>query len=215
MTEVFATSAARRTSPCLVWTAVLIAVCVLANPLHEVGHWIGFCLAGVPAAISFDHTYFTRSWAPSFVGALGGPLMSVVAAWAGVALLYRAPRLQPIGVALALFMPMTRLIAYAIFASNPRFPMIYNDEGVMGLDTGLRGWTWVFILLPFLTVPLILLWRGLRWTRWRRVALIVGGAVAWYVVAIWLEAGVLDPMLFPRAQGRELVMPYAPTGLGH
>ena len=37
--------------------------------------------------------------------------------------------------------------------------MTYNDEGVMGLDTGLRPWT--FVLMPFLVLPLVLLWRAL------------------------------------------------------
>jgi hypothetical protein len=177
-----------------------------------VGHWIGFRCSGIPAAISFDHTYFTDHWAASFPGALGGPLMSVVAAWVGVALVRFVPRWRAVGAALAVYMPLTRLVAYAIFAVNPSFPILYNDEGVMGLDTGLRPWTWVFILLPFLVAPLVFLWRALPWATGRKLALFVGAVTSWYVVAIGIEAERLDPWLFPQAQKHELVMPHAPRG---
>jgi hypothetical protein len=211
MLESTSTSSQQHPTGWLGWTVASAVVCVLANPLHEVGHWLGFRVSGIPAAISLDHTYFTSVWAPSFPGALGGPLMSVVAAWTGIALLYYSPPLHPLGAALALFMPMTRLVPYAIFAANPRFPMMYNDEGVMGLDTGLRPWTWVFILLPGLIVPLVLLWRSLPWSVSRKLAFVVGGAAAWYIVGFRVEAMLLDPLLFPQAQARELVMPHAPV----
>jgi hypothetical protein len=192
------------------WACAIVATSLLANPLHETGHLVGFRLAGIPAAISLNHTYFTKFWAPSFAGAAFGPLMSIAMAWVGVGLLYLTRRLRPLGASLALFMPMTRLVAYTIFALNPRFPMIYNDEGVMGLHTGLRPWTWVFVLLPFLLLPLVLLYQALAWPAWRKLLFIIAGAGMWYVVGVSFEAGVLDPVLFPQAQQHELVMPHAP-----
>jgi hypothetical protein len=192
------------------WAVALASVCLLALPIHEVGHWIAFTACRIPAAISLDHTYYTRFWAPSFAGAFGGPLMSVAAAWVGVVLVRRVPPARPLGVALALFMPSTRLVAYAVFATHPHFPLIYNDEGVMGLDTGIWPWAWVLILLPFLIGPLVMLWRDLPWTAWQKAALFAGGTAIWYAVGIRLEAGVLDPRFFPQAESRELVMPYAP-----
>jgi hypothetical protein len=192
------------------WGLVCVAVCVLATPIHEVGHWLGFRLSGIPAAISFNHTYFTDRWAPSFPGAFGGPLMSIVAAWLGVLLARRGP--APLGAALALFMPMTRLVGYALFALIPKFPIAYNDEGVMALLSGTGPWTWVLALTPLLVAPLVLLWRSLarrRWSTGERAAFFLAGALLFFFVARF-EAESVDPLVFPDAQARELVMPHAP-----
>jgi hypothetical protein len=194
----------------LVWGGALVLVAFVGNPLHEAGHWIGFRISNIPSSISFDHTYFTKFWAPSFAGALGGPLMSVLLSWVGIFVLYRVPRLRPMGAALAAFMPMTRLSAYVIFATHPQYPMSYNDEGVMGADTGMSPWTWAFLLLPLLVLPLVLLWHSLRSPSSYKFVYFLCSAVAWYVIGFKLEAETLDPWLFPQAQARELVMPHAP-----
>jgi hypothetical protein len=192
------------------WFVAFLVVCCLSNVLHEVGHWICFTAAGIPAAISLDHTYYTERWAPSFWGAAGGPFTSVLAAWLGLLLLRVAPRAAPWGVALALFMPLTRLIAYALFAILPHARMEVNDEGVMGADLGWRPWTWAWILLPFLLGAWVALWRRLPWRQPAKAGLFAGAAVAWLVIVFGVEAMMLDPRLFPEAEARELVMPHPP-----
>ncbi|WP_242342962.1 hypothetical protein [Anaeromyxobacter terrae] len=190
--------------------AATFAVVILASfPLHELGHWVGFSLAGIPAAISLNHTYFTERWEPSLAGAAGGPVATIALAWIGVYLVLRRGRLQPLGFALAVVMPFTRLATYAICAAIPR-AMAINDEGVMALDCGWPTWSWVWILLPFLVAPWVVAWRAAPGSPVRKLGRFGGTAVAWVVLGLVLEAGVLDPRLFPDAAARELVMPHAP-----
>jgi hypothetical protein len=61
-----------------------------------------------------------------------------------------------------------------------------------------------------LVVPLVTIWRSLPPSIYRRAAVIFAAVAIWYGLAFKLEADILDPILFPQAQARELVMPHAP-----
>jgi hypothetical protein len=192
--------------------ALVLAFAVVtpaAYPLHELGHWIAFRLVGIPAAISLDHTYFTVAWEPSLAGAAGGPLASVALAWLGVVLLVRGGRLEPLGLALAVVMPLTRLSTYALCAAVPR-AMAVNDEGVMALHLGWPTWSCACILLPGLLAPWAVAWHALHPPPRRKLAVFGGSVAAWIALVLVLELGVLEPRLFPHAAARELVMPRAP-----
>ncbi len=189
--------------------ATLVVTCLVANPLHEAGHWIGFALAGIPARISFDHTWFVDRWQPSFLGAAAGPFASVLLAWLGVLLWRRGGRLSRVGLALALVMPLTRLLSYVIFATVPGARIEVNDEGVMGLDCGVWPWTWALVLAPLLLAAWVALWRSIPWSTGRRAILFAAASAGW-IAALSFELAVLEPRFFPDAQARELVMPGPP-----
>jgi hypothetical protein len=194
--------------------AGVFAIVLLASGLlHEFGHWIGFSLVGIPAAISFDHTYFTVRWEPSLAGAAGGPIATIAFAWIGVLLLFRRrSRFETLGRALAVVMPLTRFVTYAFCAAVPR-AMSVNDEGVMSLDCGWSTWTWVWILLPFLLGPWVMVWIQSTASPMRKLGLFGGAAIAWVGLMVF-EVTILEPRLFPEAAKRELVMPHAPQAVG-
>src|SRR5437868_7929203 len=92
----------------------VVGVALLGNPLHEFGHWIGYTLSGIPAGISFNHTYYLDHWAPSFAGAAGGPGLSLALSWLGV-LVLTTTRFTTFGATLAIVMAYSRLLPYFVF----------------------------------------------------------------------------------------------------
>jgi len=183
-----------------------IVICVIASPLHELGHWAGFALCGVPAGISFNHTYWTSRWEPCLAGDLGGPVVSLLAAIAGL-LLARRAGWRVAGLSLAFFMAMTRLVPYLFCLMIPGMHMAHNDEGVAAALLGLPLWTFAIVLAPLFGAILLSCYRTLRAGNMTKGALILAGILLYVGLVIILEGGLIDPRLFPSAHARELVMP--------
>jgi len=192
-----------RPSRYLLWALV---VCLLASPIHEIGHWVGFTLCGVPAAFSFNHTFWLLAWRPCLLGDLGGPIMSLLLVGLGL-LLSRFPRWRALGAPLTFFMALTRLVPYLLCLTIPGVRMAVNDEGVEARLVGVPLWTFALLFGVLLSGSLLLTWRRLPQPPRIRALMYAGGLVMYLVLSIYCEAMIADPWLFPRAQARELVMP--------
>jgi len=182
---------------------VVVTVAALGNPLHELGHWIGYTLSGIPAGISFQHTYYLDHWAPSFAGALGGPLLSLVLSWIGVAVLSWT-RFVTLGAALAIVMAYSRLLPYLLFGVLAPSQLPFNDEGVLAIWLGWPIWSWLVIFTPLFVASIAVTWSRLASGTARRIALFATILVV-YGIAAAFEVGVLDPIFFPGVGRRELV----------
>lgn len=182
----------------------LLVVAALGNPLHESGHWIGYTLSGIPAGISFNHTYYLDHWAPSFAGALGGPLLSLALSWLGVVLLLRT-RLVALGTALAIVMAYSRLLPYLVFGVLAPSQLPFNDEGVIAIWLGWPIWSWLAILTPLFLASIAVTWSRLPGGTAQRIGVFAAILVV-YGIAAAFEVGVLDPIFFPGVGRRELVL---------
>jgi hypothetical protein len=187
----------------LLWALVF---CLLASPIHEIGHWVGFTLCGVPAGVSFNHTFWLRAWRPCLLGDLGGPILSLLLVGLGL-LLSRSPRWRALGAPLTFFMALTRLVPYLLCLTLPGVRMAVNDEGVAAGLVGVPLWTFALLFGFLLMGSLLLTWRRLPQSPRTRALMYAGGLVMYLGLSIFGEAMIADPRLFPRAQARELVMP--------
>jgi len=185
------------------WLASIVLVGGTATLQHEAGHWLGFELSGIPAGISFNHTYYLDHWAPSLAGDLGGPLATLLLSYCGLVLVGIAAA-REFGAALAIGHAASRLLAYVIFALGGSIR--WNDEGVAALYLGWPDWTFVVLLAPLFILALGLSWRRLSGSRLQRARIFAGVILAVAVLG-GVETEILDPRLFPDAARRELVLP--------
>ena len=183
---------------------VVLIVAAIGNPLHELGHWVGYTLSGIPAGISFNHTYYLDHWAPSFAGALGGPLLSLGLSWLGVIVLVRTHYVA-FGAALAIVMAYSRLLPYLVFGVLAPSQLPFNDEGVLAIWAGWPIWSWLLILTPLFVASIAVTWSRLPGGATRRIGVFAAILVV-YGMAAAFEVGVLDPLLFPGVGRRELVL---------
>lgn len=186
------------------WVLIFFIIGLIANPAHEFGHWIFYTLNGVKAGFSFNNTYFINEWKEVLMGAIGGPLFSLVLALIGVIILYKIPRLSYFGAGLAIIMSLTRLLPYIVIVSTNTIKC--NDEGVIAIYLNWPLWSIFSILLACFISILILVWRGLKNTRKEKI--IIFTLAFWgYIFALGLEIGILEKIFFSGVDIRELVMP--------
>ncbi|AEB11414.1 hypothetical protein [Marinithermus hydrothermalis] len=179
--------------------ACLVVIPALGNPLHELGHWIGYALAGIPAAFSFNRVLPLAPEGAGLAGVAGGPLASLALAGLGVVVLYRVPRRALVGASLAAVMAYTRLLPYLLFVLGIVSPA-QNDEGMIARALGWPLWSvWLPFALAFLGI-LALAWRGLKVPTAQRLGWFALLFVA-YAAAAAVEVLVLDPVWFPGVGG--------------
>ncbi|HYK97220.1 MAG TPA: hypothetical protein VEU77_02390 [Candidatus Acidoferrales bacterium] len=185
------------------WLASIILVGGTATLQHEAGHWLGFELSGIPARISFNHTYYLDHWAPSLAGDIGGPLATLLLSYCGLVLIGVAA-FREFGAALAIGHATSRLLAYIVIVLTGSIR--WNDEGVAALYLGWPDWTFVLLLAPLFILALGLSWRRLSGSRLQRAKTFAAVILAVAVLG-GVETEILDPRLFPDAPRRELVLP--------
>ncbi|GLC32625.1 hypothetical protein [Clostridium omnivorum] len=138
---------------------IFLAITIIAAPIHELGHLIGWRLDGIPAKLHFNYTD-APSNSTSLLGFLGGPLISLILALAGYILVYafKKKRTIFIGVYFTITMCLTRLIPYLysiILGAKDMLPI--NDEGVLAKILNMPIWqTYSIFTILFVSILLLL-----------------------------------------------------------
>ncbi|AGY74609.1 hypothetical protein [Clostridium autoethanogenum] len=138
---------------------VFLAITLIATPIHEFGHFIGFELSGIPAKFVFSYTE-PKNGLENLWGCLGGPAINLILAVIGCIIVYifRNREKVYIGMYFAITMCLTRLIAYLLFIIiNPYNMFPINDEGLIAKFLNVPIWqVYGFFIAVFILLLLIL-----------------------------------------------------------
>jgi hypothetical protein len=175
---------------------VLIVLALTASLVHELGHWFwGTVVDGVPTGLTL---LSARPVDPTVIGSTmataAGPLASLVACYAGLAVMWLRPRWGVLGAGLVFMHAFVRLGPYAVGALFDPTLMRATDEGIVSLNLGLPVWSFALVLTGLFLVAFVLGWRALGGTLRQRLGLtavlfVLGAAGATTVIA-------LEPVLF-------------------
>ncbi|MHC6178859.1 hypothetical protein ACYUJ6_03230 [Clostridium sp. JNZ X4-2] len=125
-------------------------ITLIATPIHELGHLVGYQLSGIPAKFNFIYTESING-SESLLGCLGGPVISLLLALAGCIIIYifKNKRNAYVWMYFTITMCFTRLLPYLllIFINNKETFAI-NDEGLVAKFLNVPVWgVYVFLLL--------------------------------------------------------------------
>ncbi|QXE17639.1 hypothetical protein [Clostridium sp. 001] len=138
---------------------IFLMITIVATPIHEFGHLIGYKLSGIPAKFTFSYTE-TQNGLENLWGCLGGPAINLILAVIGCIIVYILKNRKKvyIGVYFAITMCLTRLIAYLLFIIiNPDNMFAINDEGLIAKFLNVPIWqVYVFFIAAFIFVLVIL-----------------------------------------------------------
>lgn len=138
---------------------IFMTITIIAAPIHELGHLIGWRLDGIPAILHFNYTD-APSNSTSLLGILGGPLICLILALTGCILvhIFKKKRAIFIGVYFTITMCLTRLIPYLysiIFGAKDMLPI--NDEGLLAKLLNMPIWqTYSIFAILFVSILLLL-----------------------------------------------------------
>lgn len=118
--------------------AAIVTIAILATPIHELGHWIGYKVNGISAVLHYNYTDSLAN-TDNIWGIAGGPIMSLSVALVCLVMMYFNKRNEEVWAYFSLIMCMTRILPYIICIFNPN-TFLYNDEGLIGKALGIEIW---------------------------------------------------------------------------
>ncbi|WP_315118614.1 hypothetical protein [uncultured Clostridium sp.] len=140
-------------------TIIAIIITIIAAPLHELGHWFGYRVDDIPAVIGFNYTEPLGD-AISIYGLLGGPVMSLTLALAGVVALYITEKNKDVWAYITIIMCLTRLDTYLFSILGGVNTFYINDEGLIAKAMNLPVWmTYGIFLAAFLMIILAVVYK--------------------------------------------------------
>lgn len=138
---------------------IFIVISIIATPIHELGHLLGYRLSGVPAKYSFICTE-PGNGSESLLGVLGGPLIGLLLALVGCVCVYifREKKQRFICIYFAITMCFTRLVPYLLcILINPNGMFPINDEGLIAQSLNAPIWqVYSFFTIVFISILLFL-----------------------------------------------------------
>jgi hypothetical protein len=160
---------------------IVIAIAILATPMHELGHWIGYTLDGIPAVL---HYHYTEPLTDTFslMGVSGGPLMSLVLAIFGLCMMYINRSNKSIWAYFSVIMCLTRLIPY-LFLVIPPNNLSFNDEGIIAMELGLPIWVIYSIFVTLFASILFAIYSEYNGTFFQQIKIYKYGYIL-YVLSI-------------------------------
>ena len=135
---------------------IFALITLIATPIHELGHLIGYKLSGIPARFNFIYTE-SISGSESLWGVLGGPLLGLLLALTGCVLVYifKDKKYTFICIYFAITMCLTRLIPYFLISLIIPGDFAINDEGLIAKYLNFPVWS-IYIIFMILFVSIII-----------------------------------------------------------
>ena len=141
------------------WILLLVSsilTAIVAIPIHELGHFVGYRRAGIPARIGFEHTILPAGESFNLLGTAFGVFSTYVVSYIGIVLIYRK-RWLPLSYSLAVILSLVRVAVYI------QFWIYYHslaglDESLMATFTGLNPLFWYAVsIMLFVTAWCLIL----------------------------------------------------------
>jgi len=194
-----ADAALTRASDWARYAGVSLLVGVLAIPLHELGHVIGYRLLGVAATMSYAREVLPPGESPRFLGVAGGPFLTTLVCFGAIAVVYRGKWL-PAAYAVAVVASLDRVILYAM-QWRPLLvqhrPSPGMDESRMAALIGASPFLWYVVFACAFVVAWTLIVRSLRYGPVRNV-LVCAIPVVTLVVGAAAGVFVVERLVFPQ-----------------
>jgi hypothetical protein len=161
--------------------AASILIALIAIPVHELGHVIGYRITGVAARIAYEHTILPAGARLSLSGTTCGVLSTYIASYIGILLIYRK-RWLLVAYPLAVILNLVRVLAYINYSI--RFHTLAGlDESQMATFTGLNPYFWYVPSGALFVVAWILIIRSLRHGVLRNVVLCAFPVILYIVIS--------------------------------
>jgi len=146
------------------WILILAAsilIALIAIPIHELGHVIGYRLTGVAARIAYEHTILPAGARFGLSGTAFGVLSTYIVSYVGIVLIYRK-RWLLVSYPLAVILSLVRVLASINYLI--RFHTLAGlDECQMATFTGLNPYLWYVAFGALFVAAWILIIRSLRY----------------------------------------------------
>jgi hypothetical protein len=166
------------------WILLLVAsilIAVIAIPIHELGHVIGYRLTGVAARLAYEHTIVPAGAHFSLSGIACGVSSTYIVCYVGIVLIYRKKWLL-VAYPLAVILSLVRVLAYINYSI--RFHTLAGlDESQMASFTGLNPYFWYVAFGVLFVVAWILIVRSLRYGMLRNMLLCAIPVVLYIVIS--------------------------------
>ncbi|HBP65384.1 MAG TPA: hypothetical protein DD730_14255 [Desulfosporosinus sp.] len=138
---------------------IFIIITLIATPIHEFGHWIGFQFSGISAKYSFIYVESING-SESLWGNLGGPAIGLLLALLGCMIVYIFKDRKYIyyWIYFTITMCFTRLLPYLLMTPvyNSNVFQI-NDEGLIAKMMSVPTWQiYGFFMIAFIMILFLL-----------------------------------------------------------
>lgn len=138
---------------------IFIMITLIATPIHELGHLLGYQLTGIPAKYSFISVE-SMNGSESLLACLGGPTIGLLLALLGLITVYvfKARKYIYFCLYFTITMCLNRLIPYLLMIIIHNIKMFQiNDEGLIGTMLNIPILqVYVFFMIVFISILLIL-----------------------------------------------------------
>jgi hypothetical protein len=154
------------------WVLLLassISVALVAIPVHELGHFVGYRLTGVAARIAFEHTTLPAGESFNLLGTAGGVFSTYVVSYIGIVLIYRKKWL-PLSYPLAAILSFVRVATYVSYWIQYH-TLAGMDESLLATLTGSNPYLWYAVSTSLFITAWILIFNSLRYGIMRNVLL--------------------------------------------
>lgn len=138
---------------------IFIVITIIATPIHELGHLLGYWLSGISAKYGFIYTESING-SESLWAVLGGPLIGLLLALVGCIIVYNFKEKKNIFICIyfTITMCLTRLLPYLLYTViDPIGAFPINDEGLIAKFLNVPIWqVYSFSLIAFISILLFL-----------------------------------------------------------